>query len=180
MKKGLIAAAMALTLCTPMTVLAEPSPTPTTPTIIIVEDDGFQGYKEGMTGTEFDAKAGTSYGAGYTVVFVGDARLNPADAVLEKAITANFTAAQYGGDVIIHISAKSGLHAGASLTLSSDDLSPIVVLKAVSSGEGGQTTPTTPTTPPTGDNSRTGLWLGSLMIAVLCAGAAFAMRKRNA
>lgn len=184
MKKGILAAAMALALCTPMTVFAEgeatPSPTEETPSIVITPKDGFDGYTVGMSGTDFDAKAGTNYGAGYSVVFVGDATLVPANAVLEKPITADFTAAQYGGDVIVHISSKSGVHAGASLTFSSDDLSPVIVLKAVKTDDTTPTTPAKPSTPATGDNSHTGLWIGSLMIAVLCAGAALTMRKRNA
>ena len=56
------------------------------------------------------------------------------------------------------------------IKISSKDMSPVIVLKKVSESK----------VPNTGDSNNNVLWISALVIALVCGGAAFAMRKSNA
>ena len=177
MKKGLfaaIAAVAALALCTPTTVSAANSPDGQ---IVIEERNGNGGIKTGMTAKEVDAAWGTSiekdYGADLVVVYVGDAHVTPETAtnVPDKTVAAS----EYKGTVIAHKGKKTQV--GKSITLKAADLSPVVVLgPADKKTDGGGKKDSTPRT---GDTN-TALWGGMLVLSMLAAGAALAMKKSNA
>ena len=178
MKKGLLVAAVAaltFALAAPVAVLADektqtPSSSKDDVTIVLEKKDQTKdGIKVGMTAAEVNTKWGTSFDTSLVVVWTGDAHLNPEDAAKPSpAIESEpYAASTYGGTVIARKGA-SGVKSGASIKFNSDDLSPVIVLGPASK------------VPNTGDSNNNILWISALVIALVCGGAAFAMRKSNA
>lgn len=184
MKKGLLVAAVAaltFALTAPLTVLAvdgEPTTTQSAEKkyeVIISPVEIAAGAKIGMKGNELTSWPVT-FGADYEVVFVGDARVIdkegkvvPNANTLDPEVTGTFSASDYKGDIIAHYGTH-GVDQGASVKISSKDMSPVIVLKKVSESK----------VPNTGDSNNNVLWISALVIALVCGGAAFAMRKSNA
>ena len=169
MKKGLLVAAVAaltFALAAPVAVYADGSST-TSDVSITITDAAIDGIKVGDSASVVNAAWGTSFDTSLVVVFTGDAHLTPTGATAPTpAITETFAASLWNGTVIAH--KGKTVQSGASITLSSDDLSPVVVLGPASK------------VPNTGDSSNNILWISALVIALVCGGAAFAMRKSNA
>ena len=177
MKKGLLVAAVAaltFALAAPVAVFAEeakPSPSPSDVTIVLEKtDQTIDGIKVGMTAAEVNTKWGTSFDTSLVVVWTGDAHLNPKDAAKPSpAIESEpYAASTYGGTIIAHLGADKKVTSGASIKFNSDDLSPVIVLGPASK------------VPNTGDSNNNILWISALVIALVCGGASFAMRKSNA
>lgn len=177
MKKGLLVAAVAaltFALAAPVTVLADDgdataTPSPTVKAQIVITEDNTGEVKVGMTAAEVNTKWGTNFDANLVVVWTGDAHLvvTPADATFTGTVTQTFNASEHGGTVMAH-QGKTGVKSGASIDLSSSDLSPVIYLAPASK------------VPNTGDSNNNILWIGALVVALVCGGAAFAMRKTNA
>lgn len=170
MKKGLLVAAVAaltFALAAPVTVLAVDSPAG--PSIEITPETEADGIKVGMTGEDVDKAWGTNIGPGYQVVFVGDAHVvgtGDASGLELKVNASDFN----GGEIFVHHKKTGGNDVGATVTLKATDLSPVCTLKKVSDSK----------VPNTGDSNNNILWIGALVVALVCGGAAFAMRKTNA
>ena len=171
MKKGLLVAAVAaltFALAAPVTVLAVDSPKG--PSIEITKETEADGIKVGMTGEDVDKAWGTSIGPGYEVVFVGDAHVVGEGDASGLKLTVNASDFN-GGEIFVHHKKKTGGNdVGATVTLYATDLSPVCTLKKVSDSK----------VPNTGDSNNNVLWISALVIALVCGGAAFAMRKTNA
>lgn len=170
MKKGLLVAAVAaltFALAAPVTVLAVDSPAG--PSIEITPETEADGIKVGMTGEDVDKAWGTNIGPGYQVVFVGDAHVvGEGDA---SGLTLTVNASDFnGGEIFVHHKKDGSNDSGATVTLKATDLSPVCTLKKVSDSK----------VPNTGDSNNNILWIGALVVALVCGGAAFAMRKTNA
>lgn len=179
MKKGFIAgAALALALAAPVTVFAEEgadSPTTGDAKIVIESRTENAGVKVGDTAAVVNEKWGTSIADGYVVVFVGEAYVTPAGT---PNVTLTVNASSFnGGEIFVHHKKDGSNDVNGTVTLNSNDLSPVCTLAKAS---GGKTTPTDNSTANTGDSNNTGLWAGALIISALLAGAAFAINKRNA
>ena len=182
MKKGLLtaaAAAIALAIASPIAISAESADSPDG-TIILEEVAENGGIKKGDSSTTVDEKWGTSIGAGYVVVWVGDAYVSPAGAKNVPDLTVS--ASKYGGVLIVHKGTSTIDGPAASITLKASNLSPVVVLaKTGSSSTGGDSSGSgsKKTSPNTSDNGNA-IWAGALIISVLCAGAAIVMNRKNA
>ena len=178
MKKGLftaVAAAITLAVASPIIVSAESADSPDGQ-IILEEVSENGGIKKGDSSKTVDEKWGTSIGDGYVVVWVGDAYVSPEGAKNVPDLTV--AASKYGGTLIVHKGTSTVDGPAASITLKAGNLSPVVVLaKTSSSSTGGDSSKKN--SPNTGDSGNA-LWAGALIISVLCAGAAFAMNRRNA
>ena len=175
MKKGFLAAlaALAIAIATPVTVFATEGSSTTGDVSINITDAAVEGIKVGDPASVVNSAWGTNFDANLVVVFTGDAHLTPVGATKPSpAITAPFNASTFnGGTVIAHQSSKDkSVTFGATITLSSDDLSPVVVLAPASSSK----------VPNTGDSNSNALWIGALGLSVVLAGAAIFMRKRTA
>ena len=181
MKKGLLVAAVAaltFALAAPVTVFAvdgETNPSPDKDKYQIKIDDlsatGNADVKVGMTGEEVDKLWGSKIGPGYEVVFVGEAYVTPAttDKTILASLTLDVKASDFKGDIFVHWKQnQTAVDQGATVKLVGTDLSPVCVVKKVS------------TVPNTGDSNNNVLWISALVIALVCGGAAFAMRKSNA
>lgn len=174
MKKGFLAAlaALAIAIATPVTVFAEgegaPSATTDKGQIVLVEQDGNGGIKKGMTGAEVNtAWKTTVFDANLVVVWVGDAHVTPDTATTADPL--KVAASEKGGTVVAHLG-KKGITASDSITLTVDDLSPVIFLAPASSSK----------VPNTGDSNSNALWIGALGLSVVLAGVAIFMRKRTA
>lgn len=177
MKKGFLAAvaALAIAIATPVTVHAvdggtAPSPTAKDGRILLVEQDGNGGIKKGMTAAEVNTAWGTSFDTSLVVVWVGNAYVDPEGATTADPIKP--AASEYGGTIIAHQSSKEGkkVTSGPTITLTVDDLSPVIFLAPASSSK----------VPNTGDSNSNALWIGALGLSVVLAGVAIFMRKRTA
>ncbi len=177
MKKGLLTAAVAaiaLAVTSPLAVSAESADSPDGQ-IVLEEVAENGGIKKGDSSTTVDEKWGTSIGAGYEVVWVGDAYVTPEGAKNVPSLTV--AASKYGGVLIVHKGTNKIDGPAASITLTADNLSPVVVLaKTSGSNNGGGSKKNSPNTSDNGN----ALWAGALIISVLCAGAAIIMNRKNA
>lgn len=178
MKKGFIAgAALALAIAAPVTVFAEegvPSSTTDDAKIVIESRTENAGVKVGDTAAVVNEKWGTSIADGYVVVFVGEAYVTPEGA---KDVTLTVSASSFnGGEIFVHHKKDGSNDVNATVTLNSNDLSPVAALaKASDSSKTDDNS-----TANTGDSNNTGLWAGALIVSALLAGAAIVMNKRNA
>ncbi len=180
MKKILgFVAALLLALSLPMTVFAEGS---VSGEIKIDPDNGYV-IKVNDKGSKVDEQLGTSLGDGYTVVFVGNAYVTPKGATNVPNKTVN--ASDYKGDVVIHVSGKTGKATApaASVVLSADDLSPVIVLAKDS--KDSKTTPSKTSdggkkATNTADSSNMFVYGGLLVVALGAIAAVVTAKKRNA
>ena len=179
MKKGLLTAAVAaiaLAVASPLAINAESADSPDGQ-IVLEEVAENGGIKKGDSSTTVDEKWGTSIGAGYEVVWVGDAYVTPEGAKNVTSLTV--AASKYGGTLIVHKGTSTIDGPAASITLKADNLSPVIVLAKTSGSSNGSNNGNKKNSPNTGDSGNA-LWAGALIISVLCAGAAIVMNRRNA
>lgn len=180
MKKGLLAAAAALAfaVAAPVTVFAEEATSPSVDDgkIVIEERSENAGVKVGDTSAAVNKAWGTNIEDGYEVVFVGEAYVAPEG--FKGEVTLTVKASDFkGGEIFVHHKNDGSNDVGATVTLNSKDLSPVATLKKVSGGGSGAADKGTANT---GDNNKSALWAGALVISALLAGAALVMNRRSA
>ena len=179
MKKGLLAAAAALAfaVAAPVTVFAEEATSPSVDDgkIVIEERSENAGVKVGDTSAAVNKAWGTNIEDGYEVVFVGEAYVAPEGFKGELTLTVKASDFK-GGEIFVHHKNDGSNDVGATVTLNSKDLSPVATLKKVSGGSGAADKGTANT----GDNNKSALWAGALVISALLAGAALVMNRRSA
>ena len=198
MKKGFLAgAALALAVAAPVTVFAEDEKTTSADAkdakIVLqgpMDSNGAAVVGQSVA-TQLNEAWGLSLDAEYTIVWVGEAVVMENGEVVKNygpGLKLDVNAADKGGELIIHLKSSDGkAEVGTSLTLKSEDLSPVAVVKKIPMGgddggteTGGNEGGKAGGTPNTGDSNNTGLWTGALIVSALLAGAAFVMNKRNA